>query len=158
MWNRKREIQDAQGRFDPTNAKALLGNGIGEVSRPSEVARPTSGAPYRAAREQALFVNAVQKWLVENTRLGIPAMFHEEALHGLVAPGGTHFPVPIGLASTGTRRSSNSNTWCPAGCRCVLSAVEEPDPAPGVRRAAHEQVRRLVPDEVDHRPATYASG
>ena len=100
VWNRKREIQDAQGRFDPANAKALLGNGIGEVSRPSEVARPTSGALYRTAREQALFVNAVQKWLVENTRLGIPAMFHEEALHGLVAPGGTHFPVPIGLAST----------------------------------------------------------
>ena len=99
VWNRKREIQDAQGRFDPANAKALLGNGIGEVSRPSEVARPTSGAPYRTARDQALFVNAVQKWLVENTRLGIPAMFHEEALHGLVAPGGTHFPVPIGLAS-----------------------------------------------------------
>ena len=45
-------------------------------------------------------MNAVQKWLIENTRLGIPAMFHEEALHGLVAPGGTHFPVPIGLAST----------------------------------------------------------
>ena len=44
IWNRKREIQDAQGRFDPANAKALLGNGIGEVSRPSEVARPTSGA------------------------------------------------------------------------------------------------------------------
>jgi beta-glucosidase len=100
IWNRKREIQDAQGRFDSTNAKALLGNGIGEVSRPSEVAGPTSGAPYRTARDHALFVNAVQKWLVENTRLGIPAMFHEEALHGLVAPGGTHFPVPIGLAST----------------------------------------------------------
>ena len=100
VWNRKREMQDAQGRFDPANAKALLGNGIGEVSRPSEVARPTTGAPYRTARDQALFVNAVQKWLVENTRLGIPALFHEEALHGLVAPGGTHFPVPMGLAST----------------------------------------------------------
>jgi beta-glucosidase-like glycosyl hydrolase len=100
VWNRKREIQDAQGRFDPANARALLGNGIGEVSRPSEVARPTSGPPYRSAREQALFVNAVQKWLVENTRLGVPAMFHEEALHGLVAPGGTHFPVPMALAST----------------------------------------------------------
>ena len=100
IWNRKREIQNAQGGFDPTNAKALIGFGIGEVSRPSEVARPTSGALYRSAREHALFVNAVQKWLVENTRLGIPAMFHEEALHGLTAPGGTHFPVPIGLAST----------------------------------------------------------
>jgi len=96
VWNRKREIQDAQGRFDPSKAQALLGRGIGEVARPSEIA----GGGVRAARDHAIFVNAVQKWLVENTRLGIPAMFHEEALHGLTAPGGTHFPVPIGLAST----------------------------------------------------------
>jgi len=96
IWNRKREIQDAQGQFDPANAKALIGLGIGEVSRPSEI----SGGALRQARDEARFVNAVQKWLIENTRLGIPAMFHEEALHGLVAPGGTHFPSPIGLAST----------------------------------------------------------
>ncbi len=100
IWNRKREIQDAQGRFDPSKAQALLGRGVGEVSRPSEIAGAPADRNVRSAREQALFVNAVQKWLVENTRLGIPAMFHEEALHGLTAPGGTHFPVPIGLAST----------------------------------------------------------
>ena len=63
----------------------------------------------RSPREHAVFVNALQQWLVENTRLRIPAMFHEEALHGLVAPRGTHFPVPIGLASTWTRRSSNAS-------------------------------------------------
>src|SRR5262249_34738124 len=51
-------------------------------------------------REDAVFVNSVQKWLVEKTRLGIPAMTHEEALHGLVAPKGTHFPTAIALAST----------------------------------------------------------
>ena len=100
IWNRKREIEDAQGRFDPTNAKALIGSGIGEVARPSEIARPGAGSSVRQAGEHARFVNALQKWLIENTRLGIPAMFHEEALHGLTAPGGTHFPVPIGLAST----------------------------------------------------------
>jgi beta-glucosidase len=100
VWNRKRDIQDAQGRFDPAKAQALLGAGIGEVSRPSEIAGAPANANGRSAREHAIFVNAVQKWLIENTRLGIPAMFHEEALHGLTAPGGTHFPVPIGLAST----------------------------------------------------------
>jgi beta-glucosidase len=100
IWNRKREIQDAQGRFDPSRAKAVLGAGIGEVSRPSEIAGAPAAANGRSAREHALFVNAVQKWLIENTRLGVPALFHEEALHGLTAPGGTHFPVPIGLAST----------------------------------------------------------
>src|SRR5688572_14470685 len=96
IWNRKRDIQGAQGRFDPVMAQAIIGDGIGQVARPSEIA----GGGSRPAHDAASFVNAVQKWLIENTRLGIPAMFHEEALHGLVAPGGTHFPVPIGLAST----------------------------------------------------------
>jgi beta-glucosidase len=100
IWNRKREIQDAQGRFDASKAQAVLGHGIGEVSRPSEIAGPADGRPVRSPRDQAIFVNAVQRWLIENTRLGIPAMFHEEALHGLTADRGTHFPVPIGLAST----------------------------------------------------------
>jgi beta-glucosidase len=109
IWNRKREIQDAQGRFDPANANAVIGLGIGEVSRPSEI----GGGAFRQARDQALFVNAVQKWLIENTRLGIPAMFHEEALHGLVAPGGTHFPSPIGLAST----------WDPALVERIMSVA-----------------------------------
>src|SRR5207247_7877658 len=31
---------------------------------------------------------------------GIPAMTHEEALHGLRAPRGTHFPAAIALASS----------------------------------------------------------
>ena len=109
IWNRKREIQDAQGRFDPANAKALIGLGIGEVSRPSEI----GGGALRQGRDEALFVNAVQKWLIENTRLGIPAIFHEEALHGLVAPGGTHFPSPIGLAST----------WDPALVERIMSVA-----------------------------------
>ena len=100
VWNRKREMQDAAGRFDASKAKALLGLGIGEVARPSEIAGAPADRNGRSAREQAVFVNAVQRWLIENTRLGIPAMFHEEALHGLTAPGGTHFPVPMGLAST----------------------------------------------------------
>ena len=113
IWNRKREIQDAQGQFDPTNAKALIGLGIGEVSRPSEIAGATDGRSARSAREQAMFVNAVQKWLIENTRLGIPALFHEEALHGLVAAGGTHFPSPIGLAST----------WDPALVERIMSVA-----------------------------------
>ncbi len=38
--------------------------------------------------------------MVEKTRLGIPALFHEEAAHGLLARGATIFPIPAGLAST----------------------------------------------------------
>ena len=52
------------------------------------------------ARAQAEFTNAIQKWVKENTRLGIPVIFHEEALHGLMGPEATSFPQAIALAST----------------------------------------------------------
>ena len=100
IWQKKPAIQDAGGRFDPAKAKTLLEHGIGEVSRPSETNAPAGTNPVRTAREHAEYVNAIQRWLTTSTRLGIPALFHDEALHGFVAPGATHFPVPIGLAST----------------------------------------------------------
>lgn len=42
--------------------------------------------------------NTIQRWLVTRTRLGIPALFIEEGLHGYNT--GTVFPAPIGLAAT----------------------------------------------------------
>jgi len=100
IWNQKSRIQNADGTFNPAGAKALLGNGIGQVSRPSEIGSTATGPRLRTPRAHAEFTNAIQKWVVENTRLGIPVMFHEEALHGLAALHGTHFPIPIGLASS----------------------------------------------------------
>ncbi|KIJ33408.1 glycoside hydrolase family 3 protein [Sphaerobolus stellatus SS14] len=44
-------------------------------------------------------VTVGQKYLVENTRLGIPAMFQSEGLHGFTN-NGTIWPSPIGLASS----------------------------------------------------------
>ncbi|MCX6257715.1 MAG: glycoside hydrolase family 3 C-terminal domain-containing protein [Bacteroidia bacterium] len=48
----------------------------------------------------SLKVNSMQKWFRENTRLGIPIIPFEEALHGLVQPGATSFPQSIGLAAS----------------------------------------------------------
>ena len=45
-------------------------------------------------------INAIQKYFVEKTRLGIPIIAFDEALHGLVREGATSFPQSIGLAST----------------------------------------------------------
>ncbi|MGA7524585.1 MAG: glycoside hydrolase family 3 N-terminal domain-containing protein [Acidobacteriaceae bacterium] len=42
--------------------------------------------------------NAIQKWVIAHNRLGIPALFIEEGLHGYNT--GTVFPAPIGLAAT----------------------------------------------------------
>ena len=42
--------------------------------------------------------NKIQKYLVEETRLGIPAIFVDEGQHGMMRPDSTVFPQAIGLA------------------------------------------------------------
>jgi len=95
---------DEKGNFLPAQASRLLKNGLGEMSRPSEK---------RGPREMADFTNTLQKWMKENTRLGIPILFHEECLHGHAAPRGTSFPQAIALAST----------WDPVLVRDVFAAT-----------------------------------
>ena len=80
-----------RGEFSPAAAALSMKNGIGQIARQRERKDP---------REAAQFANALQKWLVENTRLGIPAIFHDEILHGLMAQKATHFPTPLALASS----------------------------------------------------------
>jgi beta-glucosidase len=91
LWNARRQITDKQGRFDPAKAPKWFKVGIGRIERPSEG---------HGARAEAEYLNAIQRWVKENTRLGIPVIFHEEALHGLQGPEATSFPQAIGLAST----------------------------------------------------------
>ncbi|OSZ69344.1 beta-glucosidase [Sphingomonas sp. IBVSS2] len=108
IWLKKDAIQTPAGDFDPAKASAAFPNGLGMISRPSDrkgVAAGTAnaGADVAANRgpvDTATYINAAQKWSMERTRLGIPMIMHEEALHGLVAPGATSFPQSIALAST----------------------------------------------------------
>ena len=103
LWDNKTEIQDAAYNFDPARASQTHPNGIGMISRPSDHKGPGGPRvdPPRTIENSVAYVNAVQKWAREHTRLGIPVMFHEEALHGL-NPGrdATSYPQAIGLAST----------------------------------------------------------
>src|SRR5690606_41295952 len=50
--------------------------------------------------ESAAFANDAQRFLVEGTRLGIPAIVHEESCAGLMARDATCFPVPLAQAAT----------------------------------------------------------
>ncbi|UCE06155.1 MAG: glycoside hydrolase family 3 C-terminal domain-containing protein, partial [bacterium] len=52
------------------------------------------------AKEAAEKMNQIQKSAIEKTRLGIPILMHDEALHGLVGKSATSFPQAIGLAAT----------------------------------------------------------
>jgi beta-glucosidase len=104
VWQQKQEkLVDDQGRFDPAKAKAAFkkGHGIGQVGRPSDAGSPP-GEPWKGqtARGMAELTNAVQKFFLEKSRLGIPVVFHEECLHGHAARDATSFPQPIGLGAT----------------------------------------------------------
>jgi beta-glucosidase len=104
VWQEKAtKLIDAEGNFDFAKAKAAFkkGHGIGQVGRPSDAgsvpAIPGSG---RTARQMAELTNEIQKFFLQNTRLGIPVIFHEECLHGHAAKDATSFPQPIGLGAT----------------------------------------------------------
>lgn len=51
-------------------------------------------------KESARMLNMMQRYAVENTRLGIPMLFCEETPHGHMAIGTTVFPTGLGQAST----------------------------------------------------------
>src|SRR5690606_17919762 len=53
-----------------------------------------------AAFSHAARLNALQQWFTDSTRLGIPLIPFDEALHGLMRPGATAFPQAIALAAT----------------------------------------------------------
>lgn len=83
---------DERGEFSPEKAKKAIPYGIGQITR---IAGASGLEPEKAAKA----ANAVQRFLLEETRLGIPALLHEECLSGLMAKGGTAYPQAIGLAS-----------------------------------------------------------
>lgn len=85
------DFANSRGEFSPDKAREVMPQGIGHIARQRERMGP---------REGAMFANTVQKWLIENTRLGIPAIFHDEILHGNMAQGSTSFPQPLALASS----------------------------------------------------------
>jgi len=108
IWESKAKLQTADGHFSPELASKNFPNGIGGFARPSDKRGVTEAtgaaganrAANRDARDTAEYINAAQHWAVERTRLGIPMLMHEEALHGYVARGATSFPQAIGLASS----------------------------------------------------------
>jgi beta-glucosidase len=69
--------------------------------------------------------NAAQHFLMEKTRLGIPAIFPGEALHGFMAYGSTSFPQVLGLAST----------WDPELVQQAFTAAGDEMASAGVNQA-----------------------
>ncbi|UIJ44376.1 glycoside hydrolase family 3 C-terminal domain-containing protein [Sphingomonas cannabina] len=107
LWATKADVMDGL-TFDPAKASAAYPDGVGAISRASDkrggpgisAAAGGNAARWRTPAETVAFVNAVQRWALEKTRLGIPVLFHEESLHGYMATEATMFPQAIALAGT----------------------------------------------------------
>jgi beta-glucosidase-like glycosyl hydrolase len=104
------------GTFSDERARTLMPHGIGEITR---IGATTGLRP----RERAKFANRIQRFLVEETRVGIPAIVHEESTAGLCARDATQFPQAIGLAAT----------WDPALVTRVADVIREQMLATGAR-------------------------
>ena len=102
------EIGQMQGR------DAVVKGGVGSL------AVPVRNFGARAAAEET---NRLQRIAVEQTRLGIPLLIHDEALHGLVGREATSFPQAIGLAAT----------WDPALMEEVATVIARQTRSRGIR-------------------------
>jgi beta-glucosidase len=80
------------GTFAP-NRLELCADGIGQIAR---IASESCSEP----KPLAELSNRIQRFLVEETRLGIPAVIHEESTGGFCARKATQFPHGISLAAT----------------------------------------------------------
>lgn len=95
LWQQRPEVRPPgdfstdRGDLSVEKAQQVMKFGVGQIARQRERKSPGEGAA---------FANAVQKWLIGNTRLGIPTIFHDEILHGHMAQGSTSFPQPLALA------------------------------------------------------------
>jgi beta-glucosidase len=88
-----KNLVDEKGEFSEEKAQKYLKYGIGQITR---LAGDKGVEPEKAV----ILRNKIQRFLKEKTRLGIPAIIHEECLSGYLAKGATTFPQAIGMAST----------------------------------------------------------
>ncbi len=104
-------------QFDTTKAQSLMAHGLGQITR-------VAGASSLSPEEGAAVANEIQRFLVEDTRLGIPAIVHEECCSGYMARGATCFPQTLGVAAT----------WEPALAEAMAAVVRTQMRAAGAQQ------------------------
>jgi beta-glucosidase len=86
LWNGGVEDFKPEDLGDPIKMQEIFGNGCHSV-HPSP----------QNISDTVRMRNTIQKFLTEETRLGIPAIFVDEGQHGMMRPESTVFPQAIGL-------------------------------------------------------------
>ncbi len=106
------------GRIDGERLDSLLVHGLGELTR-------LAGSTSLLAAEVVRVGNVIQRHLVEETRLGIPAIIHEETLHGLMSRDAPCFQQAIGAAAS----------WDPDLVEAMAATIRRRMLATGARHA-----------------------
>ncbi|MGL5721350.1 MAG: glycoside hydrolase family 3 N-terminal domain-containing protein [Brevinema sp.] len=91
VWSH--EIMAGDFSCDPDKMKRKFPHGLGGVTR-------LGGATPLPSQSLPKLYNQMQRCFIENTRLGIPSIFHEESCSGAMIEGSTNFPQAIGLAAS----------------------------------------------------------
>jgi beta-glucosidase len=95
-------------RLSLEKCEELLANGIGQISR-------VGGDTQLRPEEIAEITTGIQDFLAKKTRLGIPALIHEECLSGYMAKYSTMFPQAIAMAGTWNPSLVSELTECIRG-------------------------------------------
>jgi len=115
---------------DLSDGKEKYRNGIFGLQVATRGAGPGASAqlleyaPGAEARRTAEAINGLQKFFVEETRLGIPIIPFDEALHGLIRQGATSFPQAVALAAA----------WDPDLVGRVAGAIADEARSRGIRQ------------------------
>jgi beta-glucosidase len=97
MYSGCGDLLDTDQEIDPTHAKP---NAVFNPAQAKKVlGSPGVGAIHDLYPSPQLY-NRIQAWVIKSNRLGIPALFIEEGLHGYMAYNETVFPQTVNLAST----------------------------------------------------------
>lgn len=91
---------DLSKRSGDMYTKGIFGLQVSAAPKGDEAGQMFNYQSAATALQFAKKLNNIQRFFVEQTRLGIPVIFFEEALHGLVSSNATVFPQAIGLAAT----------------------------------------------------------
>jgi len=86
-WHTNIGFLDTTGQYTPESAAAAFRDFYDNEKRINP-------------HDYAVLHNALQRYQMEKTRLGIPRLIMGEALHGFMSNGATSFPQVLGLAST----------------------------------------------------------
>jgi beta-glucosidase len=108
-WENRIEVIDPTGTYTAEEARKVALNEWGTEVK-------------LTPRQFAVLRNGMQRYFLEKTRLGIPAMVYSESLHGLMEYGSTSFPQTLALAST----------WDPALVKRVFIAAGDEAGSRGV--------------------------